>query len=254
VILVEVLVPGGFGRAVAAPIGARVTVIDLRGQQAGDFVAVNRDDISEGLSGVETRRALLSLYIKIGDLLFSSRGRPMFRVIEDTIGVHDYTVPACDPSRYEVDFGVCGHRNCLENMHEALKRHGLDSLDVPEPFNLFQNSPVTADGRTGVVDPPSRAGDRIVLEALQNCICALSPCPQDISSRLRFPTKSCGAGARRAFLLSMSIIVPTHRSNENKGVCHHDWKALEKSRGRRRPCRRGDSRIRCEPGRHQEAR
>jgi uncharacterized protein len=180
VILVEVLVPGGFGRAVAAPIGARVTVIDLRGQQAGDFVAVNRDDISEGLSGVETWRALLSLYIKIGDLLFSSRGRPMFRVIEDTIGVHDYTVPACDPSRYEVDFGVCGHRNCLENMHEALKRHGLDSLDVPEPFNLFQNSPVTADGRTGVVDPPSRAGDRIVLEALQNCICALSPCPQDI--------------------------------------------------------------------------
>jgi hypothetical protein len=30
VILVEVLVPGGFGRAVAAPIGARVTVIDLK--------------------------------------------------------------------------------------------------------------------------------------------------------------------------------------------------------------------------------
>jgi uncharacterized protein YcgI (DUF1989 family) len=40
VILVEVLVPGGFGRAVAAPIGARVTVIDLHGQKAGDFVAV----------------------------------------------------------------------------------------------------------------------------------------------------------------------------------------------------------------------
>ena len=39
-ILAEVLVPGGFGRAVAAPTGARVTVIDLHGQQAGDFVAV----------------------------------------------------------------------------------------------------------------------------------------------------------------------------------------------------------------------
>jgi uncharacterized protein YcgI (DUF1989 family) len=52
VILAEVLVPGGFGRAVAAPTGARVTVIDLHGQQAGDFVAVNRDNISEGLSGV----------------------------------------------------------------------------------------------------------------------------------------------------------------------------------------------------------
>jgi uncharacterized protein YcgI (DUF1989 family) len=59
VILVAVLVPGGFGRAVAAPIGARVTVIDLHGQQAGDFVAVNRDDISEGLSGAGARRAFL---------------------------------------------------------------------------------------------------------------------------------------------------------------------------------------------------
>ncbi len=176
----EVLVPGGFGRALRAPRGSRITVIDLHGQQAGDFVAVAEADITEGLSGVETRRALLSLYIKSGDLLQSSRGRPMLQLIEDTIGVHDYTVPACDPSRYEVDFGVPGHRNCLENMYEALKRYGVDILEVPEPFNLFQNSPVTSDGRTGVVDPPSRAGDRVTLVALMDVICALSPCPQDI--------------------------------------------------------------------------
>ena len=29
-ILVEMLVPGAFGRAVAAPIGARITLIDLK--------------------------------------------------------------------------------------------------------------------------------------------------------------------------------------------------------------------------------
>ena len=104
----------------------------------------------------------------------------MFEVVEDTIGIHDYTVPACDPTRYDVDFGVPGHRNCLENMHEALARFGVDILEVPEPFNLFQNSPVTADGRTGVVDPPSRAGDKIALRALMDVICVLSPCPQDI--------------------------------------------------------------------------
>ncbi len=143
-------------------------------------MAVAEADITEGLSGIETRRALLSLNIKSGDLLQSSRGRPMLQLIEDTIGVHDYTVPACDPSRYEVDFGVPGHRNCLENMYEALKRYGVDILEVPEPFNLFQNSPVTSDGRTGVVDPPSRAGDRVTLVALMDVICALSPCPQDI--------------------------------------------------------------------------
>jgi uncharacterized protein YcgI (DUF1989 family) len=176
----EILVPGGFGRSIRAPRGSRITVIDLYGQQTGDFVAVAQEDVTEGLSGVETRRALLSLYIKAGDLLYSNRGRPMLQLIEDTIGVHDYTVPACDPSRYEVDFGVPGHRNCLENMHEALKRYGIGVLEVPEPFNLFQNSPVTVDGRTGVVDPPSGPGDRVTLVALMDVICALSPCPQDI--------------------------------------------------------------------------
>jgi uncharacterized protein len=176
----EALVPGGFGRALRAPVGSMITIIDLHGQQAGDFVALSAFDGTEGLSGIETRRAILSLYIKVGDLLISSRGRPMLRIIEDTIGVHDYTVPACDPSRYEVDFGVHGHRNCLENMYEALKRYGVDILEVPEPFNLFQNSPVTADARTGVVDPPSRRGDRVTLLALMDLVCALSPCPQDI--------------------------------------------------------------------------
>ena len=176
----DLRIPGGFGRAFTAKAGDRIVIIDLEGQQAGDFVAFTASDHAEALSGVETRRHLLSLYIKVGDLLIGSRGRPMFEVIEDTIGTHDYTVPACDPSRYAVDFGVPGHRNCLENMAEPLSAFGIGLLDVPEPFNLFQNSPVTADGRTGVVDPPSRAGDRIVLRPLVDVLCALSPCPQDI--------------------------------------------------------------------------
>ncbi len=52
-ILVEVLVPGGFGRAVAAPIGARVTVIDLHGQQAGDAAPLPDEKLWRGsASGV----------------------------------------------------------------------------------------------------------------------------------------------------------------------------------------------------------
>jgi uncharacterized protein YcgI (DUF1989 family) len=51
---------------------------------------------------------------------------------------------------------------------------------VPEPFNLFQNSPATADAPTGFVDAPSGPDDRITLVALMDLICALPPCPQDI--------------------------------------------------------------------------
>ena len=62
----------------------------------------------------------LSLYFRVGDRLLSSRDRPMLEVVADSVGIHDATVPACDPTRYTVDFGVDGHRNCLENMHEPL--------------------------------------------------------------------------------------------------------------------------------------
>lgn len=176
-----IVVPGGHGRAFRAAAGSLVTIIDLDGQQALDFVAFNANDLGETLSGVETRRSILSLYIKVGDVLVSSHGRPMLRLVEDTIGVHDYTIPACDPSRFAVDFGVPGHRNCLENMFEPLGAYGVGSpLQVPEPFNFFQNSPVVEDGRTAVVDPPSRPGDFIVLECLMDLVCAVSSCPQDI--------------------------------------------------------------------------
>jgi uncharacterized protein YcgI (DUF1989 family) len=176
----SLLVPGGFGRGFEAQAGQFITIVDLRGEQAGDFVALSLDDLSEVLSPVHTRRKNLSIYFKEGDFLMSSEGRPMFEVVLDTVGIHDANVPACDPTRYAVDFGVPGHRNCLENMYEPLAAYGIDILQVPEPFNFFQNGPVTADGRMAVTDPISRAGDHLVLKALMDVVCAISPCPQDI--------------------------------------------------------------------------
>ena len=177
----EYLVNGGFGLGFTATSGQFVTIVDLEGAQAGDFVAINENNLKEGISSVRTRRHLRSLFFGIGDTLLSNYDNPMLKVVLDTIGVHDSTVPACDPTRYSVDFGVPGHRNCLENLHDGLLAHQeIDILDVPEPFNLFQNSPVAADGHTGVVNPPSKAGDRIVFEVLMDLVCAWSPCPQDI--------------------------------------------------------------------------
>jgi uncharacterized protein YcgI (DUF1989 family) len=178
---VDIVVPGGFGRGFSARKGQFIGLVDLHGQQAGDFVAVSRDAFREKLSPGHTRRALRSLFFKVGDCLYGDQGRPMFKVVrDDANGLHDSNVPACDPTRYSVDFGVDGHRNCLENLHEGLADLGIPILDVPEPFNFFQNGPVARDGRMRLADPVSRPGDMIVLEALMDVACALSPCPQDI--------------------------------------------------------------------------
>ena len=173
-------VPAGHGRTFRVRQGQFITVIDSEGQQAADFVAGNADNHDEKLSPVHTRQHLRSLFFKPGDALWSSENRPMLRIVADTIGIHDANVPACDRTRFSVDFGVEGHRNCVDNLLEGMKAHGITYFTLPEPFNLFQNGPVTADGRMEVTDPHSKAGDHIVFEALCDLICAVSSCPQDI--------------------------------------------------------------------------
>lgn len=178
----EYIVRGGFGLAFEAKAGQYISINDLEGAQAGDFVALNRRSLAEGLSPIRTRRHLLSLFFGVGDTLLSNNDNPMLKVVYDTIGVHDSTIPACDPTRYAVDFGVVGHRNCLEICIKHLWTCPARStfLMYQNRLIFFKNSPVLAGGRTGVVDPPSKAGDEIVFLALIDVVCALSPCPQDI--------------------------------------------------------------------------
>lgn len=173
-------VPAGHGRTFLVNSGQVVKIIDTEGQQAADFVAISKTDRNEVLSPVHTRRALKSLFFKVGDELMSNRGHPLLRVLRDTVGVHDANVPACDSTRFSVDFNVPGHRNCVANLLEGLVLHGVSHDEVPEPFNLFQNGPVTPDGRMRVTDPVSVAGDYIELLALSDLVCAVSSCPQDI--------------------------------------------------------------------------
>ncbi|WP_410015589.1 DUF1989 domain-containing protein [Sodalis sp. RH24] len=176
----QVHVPAGHGRAFTVRKGQYLTIIDSEGQQAADFVAVNAANPAEKLSPVHTRQHLRSLFFKPGDALWSSDNRAMLRIIDDSIGIHDANVPACDRTRFSVDFGVEGHRNCVDNLLEGMRGFGVTYYSLPEPFNLFQNGPVTADGRMEVTDPHSRAGDRITFLALCDLVCAVSSCPQDI--------------------------------------------------------------------------
>ena len=177
---VEVIVPAGYGRAFEARAGQYVAIEDVAGKQIGDFVAFNADDRGEWLSPSHTRRALMSMQFKVRDNLVSSLRRPMLEIVSDSVGVHDFSVPACDPTRYEVCFGIPGHRNCQENLYEALEPYGVDILQIRDPFNIFQNSPTSADGILVLTEPATKPGDRVVFRALMNLVGAVSACPQDL--------------------------------------------------------------------------
>jgi uncharacterized protein YcgI (DUF1989 family) len=105
--------------------------------------------------------------------------RPLLEIVEDRVGCHDILIPACDSAFYEHRFGIADHLNCFDNLAAALAEHGVERREIPEPFNIFQNTRVDAEGYFMPLPAPSRQGDRIVLRALMDVAGALSACAHD---------------------------------------------------------------------------
>jgi len=177
----EFVIPAGHARMWRMRAGERVTIAQTAGQQVGDFIAFNAADLTEFLSTSHTRRCLASLRIARGDRLFTNHREPIVEIVEDTVGLHDILAAACDPYRYRRDFGVDDHRSCRMNFVEALAPFDIPDWRVPDPVNLFQNSPVLADGRYLSATSVARAGDHVTLLACMDLIAACSACPQDLA-------------------------------------------------------------------------
>ena len=83
------------------------------------------------------------------------------------------------------------HRNCRDNLTQAVAPYGLGYLDIPDPVNLFQNTRPTADGTINYQPAAAQAGEYMALKALMDCLVAISACPfdQEIDGkRLNHPT------------------------------------------------------------------
>jgi len=53
---------------------------------------------------------------------------------------------------------------------------------LPDPVNLFQNTPVGADGKIDYGQPSlAKPGDKMVLRAAMDAIAAGSACPMDLT-------------------------------------------------------------------------
>lgn len=179
------------GGAAAAWISAGTTfrIIDVGGRQIGDFVALAAADLDERLSTAETMNFNdWSARVVPGTQLFSNKPRPMFTVVEDTSsGRHDLNYAACTAEFYAYYGGGDSHANCHDNLVAVLEPHGMRSVDLPNPLNLFQVSMPGADGTVEVGPPGALAGEYIALRAEMDVIIAVSSCPFDLD-------KAGGAG------------------------------------------------------------
>ena len=161
------------GMRMEACKGQTVTVIDCDGGQVVDFFAQMRNDAMEFVSPGVTIDCNESLRLQVGDTLYSNRYTPMFRVLHDDVGEHDLLHPCCRTEMFDFFYhNGDGHPNCFDHINEALGTQH----PIIRPINLFMYTKIFADGKIEVCAPPSKAGDRIVLEALCDVTLGIAAC------------------------------------------------------------------------------
>lgn len=153
--------------------GQNITVIDVDGGQVADFFAEMNGIHDEYLSPAVTIDCNESLSVGVGTILYSNRYRQMFKVKYDDVEAHDLLFPSCSKAMYDFFYqNGEGHPNCLDNLNKALGT----SRTIIQPVNLFMNTKIGVNGKVEIRKPLSKAGDRIVMRALEDCIIGISAC------------------------------------------------------------------------------
>ena len=177
------VIPASHAKAAFVKKGKKVRVINTHGTQVVDCWALNADNMTEFMSMEHCRVSLERVYTRKGDVMVTNRRRPILKIMQDSRpGAHDTLLAACDRYRYQELGCKEYHRNCTDNFWEAMVGVGVKPVELPSPFNLWQNTPVEADGVIKPNPPISKKGDFIVLRAEMDLVICLSACPQDITS------------------------------------------------------------------------
>ena len=167
--------------------GQLLKIIDPQGEQVSDVTAFAAEDISEWLSSGRTIDYANTIYVTSGHTLYSNRSRPMFTILEDTVGRHDFLLTPCSPETFQIIYNNHDyHPSCFENLHKNLAPFGISHDMIPTTFNIFMNVVVQPSGELRIDPPPSKAGDFILLRAEMDLIVGVTACSAEMSNNYSF--------------------------------------------------------------------
>jgi urea carboxylase-associated protein 1 len=167
-----------FSAVVAA--GHMLSIVDLGGNQAVDFLIYSAADTSERYSAPDTIAAQGGIFLTTGSVLRSCEGRPLMTVVADQCGRHDTIGGACSKESNTLRYGhhTRHQHGCVENFLIEGAKWGLGKRDLVSNINWYMNVPIEADGTLGIVDGISRPGLTLTLRAEMDVLVLVSNCPQ----------------------------------------------------------------------------
>jgi uncharacterized protein YcgI (DUF1989 family) len=179
--MTPITIPARKGKAAFVAKGQRVRVINTHGQQVVDTWAFNRADMTELMSMEHSRVGMGKIIPGLGDAMLTNHRRPILGFLEDNSGgIHDTLMAACDRYRYESLGCKTYHDNCTDNLAAGLRELGLTPPETPAPLNLFMNIPVSRENTLSFEPAIAPPGSFVLLRAEMDLVIAFSACPQDL--------------------------------------------------------------------------
>ena len=158
--------------------GKTLTITDLEGQQAVDFLCYDADNPTDRFSATNTVKVQGNIYIEEGSVLIADSGKPLLTVVEDTVGRHDTIYGCCSNPNNLLRYGVETTESCYTNFEGELARLGMGREAIVPNVNWFMSVPVLEDGSAGVATAALQPGSFVRLQAECNVLAVLSNCPQ----------------------------------------------------------------------------
>ncbi len=175
------------GGALTIARGECLRVIDPRGEQVSDLMSFAREDLREWLSSGRTIDYANTIYLTTGHTLYSNRSRPMWTIVADTVGRHDFLLMPCSPDTFRIIYGnTQPHPSCFQNLAMAFEPYGIAPDTIATTLNLFMNVEVAPSGELSILPPRSRAGDYIMLRAEMDMIVGVTACSAELSNNGSF--------------------------------------------------------------------
>ncbi|WLW56325.1 urea amidolyase associated protein UAAP2 [Streptomyces sp. YU58] len=160
--------------------GETLTITDLHGNQAVDFLVYDAQDTSVRYSAPDTVHAQGGIFLTTGSVLMSNEYTALMTVVADDVGRHDTVGGACSKESNTLRYGhhTWSQHACVDNFLAEGAQHGLGKRDLVSNINWYMNVPVEKDGTLGIVDGISAPGLSLTLRAERDVLVLVSNCPQ----------------------------------------------------------------------------
>lgn len=143
------------GTAFEMKRGQLLHVVDPLGEQVSDLFAFARGNTACALSSGRSIDYAGRIYLTTGDILYANDSQPMFTIVEDSVGRHDFLLTPCSQRMFEILYQHHGHHpSCFQNLQESLARFGVEPGQIGTTFNIFKNVTIDAEGQGGCLHPP----------------------------------------------------------------------------------------------------